>query len=228
MNHHLYLAVDIGCILIPLLFSFHPKIRFDKEWKFFIPACVIIGVFFLIWDEIFTEWGVWGFNSDYLLGIYIGKLPLEEILFFLCIPYACVFTYFVLKKHRFSLFPNFVVKPLFFLIFISVLGLLTLGYPKWYTTTTMVIVLPTLIVLYFTLFKDLKYIFSMYSLIVIPFLISNGILTGSGLEKPIVWYNDAENLGIRCFTIPIEDFFYGFLLLILNVFMYEKCKTIFT
>jgi lycopene cyclase domain-containing protein len=63
-----------------------------------------------------------------------------------------------------------------------------------------------------------------YLFLLIPFFIVNGILTGTGLEAPIVWYNNQENLGVRLLTIPIEDTFYGFELIVLNVFFYEKWK----
>jgi lycopene cyclase domain-containing protein len=64
-------------------------------------------------------------------------------------------------------------------------------------------------------------LFSIYPILLFPFIIVNGILTGTALENPIVWYNDNENLGIRLLTIPIEDFFYGFELILLNIFIYE-------
>ena len=57
---------------------------------------------FIPWDVIFTINGVWGFNSDYFLGFEIFSLPLEEWLFFICIPFACVFTHYALLLY----FPN--------------------------------------------------------------------------------------------------------------------------
>ncbi|MGC9342869.1 MAG: lycopene cyclase domain-containing protein [Bacteroidales bacterium] len=57
--------------------------------------------------------------------------------------------------------------------------------------------------------------------VLIPFLIVNGILTGSFIEEEIVWYNDMENLSFRIFTIPVEDMFYGMLLILMNVSIYE-------
>ena len=92
-----YLLVNFGAIIIPLLFSFHPLLRFDKHWSAFFPACVLIAIGFIGWDVWFTNMGVWGFNPKYLSGIYWLNLPIEEWLFFFCIPYACVFSYHTLK-----------------------------------------------------------------------------------------------------------------------------------
>jgi len=63
---------------------------------------------------------------------------------------------------------------------------------------------------------------SVYAMLLVPFLIVNGILTGSGLDEPVVIYNKTEIVNIRLFAIPVEDVFYGLELFLLNLALY-KC-----
>jgi lycopene cyclase domain-containing protein len=72
---------------------------------------------------------------------------------------------------------------------------------------------------YFKQFDAVSFLVS-YAICIIPFLIVNGFLTAI----PVVIYNDAENLGKRIYTIPFEDIFYGMLLVLMNIVIYEKLK----
>ena len=66
--------------------------------------------------------------------------------------------------------------------------------------------------------------FLTFLVILVPFLIVNGILTGTFIEGEVVWYNPEENLGIRIFTIPVEDFGYGFSLILFDLLLSERWK----
>ena len=223
MGQYTYLLVDIACIIVPLIASFYPKHPFYKEWRPFFLANIIVGLFFLIWDFYFTDWGIWGFSPDYLTGYYLLNLPIEELLFFVAIPYACVFTYFALKylvkKNPMARYHKMVTRVL--ILVLLIVGIFSLD--KWYTGVTFLL---TGTYLAFLLIRkaDLSFHYLAYFIILPFFFVSNGILTGSFLDSPIVWYNDDENLGIRLFTIPIEDTVYGLLLILMNIDLYVFFK----
>lgn len=223
-----YLLVNIFSVIVPFIFSFHPKLRFDKFFKAYFSANIISAICFMAWDSFFVSKGIWGFNNDYILGIEIFHLPIEEILFFFCIPFACIFTYHCITKfYKIEWNRKFENGFILFLSF----GLLIIGlihFDKSYTSATFISTGLMLLCLKFVFKVDwLPKIFSVYLILLIPFFIVNGILTGYFTEKPVVWYNNAENLHIRLLSIPIEDVFYGFELIILTIFIYEKLKTVF-
>jgi len=221
-----YLLIDFCTIIVPLLFSFHPRIRFDRYFNYYITANVISATLFLLWDAFFVRAGVWGFNEKYVTGIQLYNLPIEEILFFFCIPFACVFTY-----HCFSILFRIRWKDgwtNYILISLSTFLLLTgiFNSEKAYTSVTFIST--GLLLLLFRFFFKVPWLdrlLTTYMVLLIPFFIVNGLLTGTGLKEPVVWYNDKENLGLRLYTIPFEDIFYGFELFMLTVFGFERLKT---
>ncbi len=217
----LYFLVDFLTVIIPFVFSFHPKIKFNKTWNSFFIAVIPVAIFFIFWDIVFTTLEVWHFNSRYLSGIYFFNLPLEEILFFICIPYSCVFTFYCLDKF-YNLKWNPKAEKLFFTFFCLILLLIGLVYyNRIYTSVTLISTALISIILKFILKVDwLGKAVSVYAVLLIPFLIVNGILTGTGLPEAVVKYNNSENLNIRILTIPVEDIFYGFELFILNLSIY--------
>ena len=218
----LYFLVDFFTIIVPLLFSFHPKIEFYKTWKQFFPASVIVAFIFVVWDALFTRLHVWTFNPRYVTGIYFFKLPIEEILFFICIPFSCVFTFFCLDKF-YKLQWSDKGERIFVLIFFVVLATSGLVFGGRLYTSITFITTAFVVVFLKSIFrvKWLGKAISIYAMLLVPFLIVNGILTGSGLDEPVVIYNNTEIMNIRLFTIPVEDVFYGLELFLLNLALYK-------
>lgn len=224
-SKYLYLAIDVLSFIFPFLFSFYPKAPFYKQWKYLFVSTTITLVIFVAWDILFTRLGIWGFNPSYVMGIYFNNLPLEEVLFFVCIPYACVFTYaamsYLLSKDY--LLPYHKTISTILIFGLVIVGLLNIY--KLYTSTTCILLASLLIFLTWrtrAVYMGKFYFF--FLIIVLPFLLVNGVLTGAFIENEVVWYNDQANLGIRIGTIPIEDVFYGMLMLLLNISIFEKLK----
>lgn len=219
---YLYLLLNLGSILVPFLFSFHPKIKFYKQWKFLFPAILITMFIFIPWDIIFTQQGFWGFNSNYFLDIIILKLPIEEWLFFICIPYACVFTHYALLHYFPKLNYSEKITKIISYILISLLLIgVIFNYNKWYTFVNFLYAIVLLLTVLKQNLKLLQQYYLTFIVMLIPFFIVNGVLTGSFIENEVVWYNNSENLGIRLFTIPIEDTIYAFTLILSSLFLIQ-------
>jgi lycopene cyclase domain-containing protein len=221
-SKYLYFWVDFFTIIFPFALSFLPINPVYKKWKAIFPAVFLPGILFLAWDVWYTSMGVWGFNPSYVMGIIIYGLPIEEVFFFVCIPAACIFSYeavnFFFKKDILAKIQKHIS------IAVCILSgvILFLNYERAYPALTFTGLLIALLFVQWIWKPDfLGRFYLTYAFILVPFLIVNGILTGTGIQEPVVWYNNDENLGVRLGTIPVEDVFYGMLLILLNISIFE-------
>jgi lycopene cyclase domain-containing protein len=221
--HYTYLLLLVFTLSYPLFKSFEDKISYNKKWKFLFPGIILSAIFFIVWDVWFTNIGIWHFNPEYILGIYILKLPLEEWLFFLIVPFSCVFIYEVMnyfvKKDVLAAW----YKPITIVLIGFLLITAGLSIERLYTAITFITLAVFLMFHLFILRSTyLGRFYIAWAVCLVPFFIVNGVLTA----MPVLIYNNTENLNFRIYTIPVEDFFYGMLniLQVLTVYEYLKQK----
>jgi lycopene cyclase domain-containing protein len=217
-----YFWINLLSISVPFLAGFDKRLTFYRNWKYLFPAMLGTMLVFIPWDVYKTASGVWGFNPDHLQGIFIFNLPVEECVFFIAIPYACLFTYhafeYLIKKDYLGSSAK-AITAVFILILLIVAAL---NPDRTYTFVTF-LAAAVFLTLHLFVFKAdyLGRFYVMYFATLIPFFIVNGALTGMFSAEPVVWYDDTRNLGIRLGTIPIEDTVYGLLMLLMNTTIYE-------
>ena len=136
MEKYLYLTILVFSFIVPVSYTFHPRLKFYQNFNSFALGFLLMFFVFIPWDIWFTDLGIWGFNQDYLTGIFFFNLPLEEYLFFFVIPYVCIFTYHVVcVLSKPSIFSS--NKIAYFLsVLLFVFGVVFLH--KWYTSITFI------------------------------------------------------------------------------------------
>lgn len=179
-------------------------------------AIAIPAIPFLLWD-VFVTGTHWHFNPEYVSGIKIINLPIEEILFFITVPFACLFTWeMIIRRVNEKPIDLHGLRLLLYLVLPA--GIYFFSIEKQYTGLTLSFIFLANLVDQFlktNLLFDKRFYFYLL-LIVIFTLIFNGYLTW----RPVVTYGVEYQLDFRIITIPIEDFFYGISLLWMNTSLY--------
>ncbi len=219
-----YLLLNIIIIAFPLLASFESRVSYYKKFIPLLKSILLVGGFFVIWDIIVTFRGHWAFNKLHVGEVLLFTIPIEEVLFFITVPFSCLFIWEVLNyfnKNTKINFKNDLIKKMFYFISIILFGLAVLFFNKEYTFVVLMITALTIIFVNFKtkLFENKNFYY--FSLITLGlFIIFNYILT----SIPIVTYSETAILNLRILTIPVEDFFYNFsmLALYLVAFLFFK------
>lgn len=224
-----YLYLHVFTFVPVFALSFDRRVGYYKSWRALFPAIAVVGTIFIIWDVYFTHAGVWGFNERYLSGNFLWGLPIEEWLFFFTVPFACVFIYECLNYYV----PwNPLINSERWItigLLLGAVGLAIAFREKIYSAITFLL-LGWLLSLHLNFWASKwgtqvrSRFYMAYIVSCVPFILVNGALTGGFTESPIVLYNNAENLGARLGSIPLDDFGYSFLLLLGTVTLYEWIK----
>jgi lycopene cyclase domain-containing protein len=218
---NLYLWIDLAILAVPLGLSFDRKVRYVRAWPAVFAATLAVAAVFIPWDILKTAGGVWGFNARHVGRFAFFGLPSGELLFFLVVPFSCLFIFEVVQAY----FRERPVRVARWVWLLGAAGLAVLGVlfrRQAYTLTVLAAAAGVLALAALwqpELLASFRFWLSM-GLTYIPFLLFNGLLT----SVPLVVYNDAEIWGVRVHTIPVEDFFYSFSLLGLAVLFYRPLR----
>ncbi len=215
---YVYLLV-LSCFF-PLLFAFDRRIGVLRFWKAFLFSFLLAGIPFLIHDILSTGF-LWDFNHEHISGIFIANIPIEEALFFLIIPFCCLFFYeislFFFREKELKGIPPVAAVAGTVLVFLGIY-FYELAYTSFAFLSSGLAVL-----LMWSKDRKILSMLGFWSFLLLSFagfLLVNFVLT----SLPVVIYNEQQLVGIRILTIPVEDFFYNLSLLSLYIVAYRYGK----
>lgn len=225
MTGSYYLDILIVCVAGPILLSFDKKVFFIRRWREVVISIAVCVLLLGSYDIYAFGAGFWVANPQAVFPAIVLGLPWEEVLFFILIPYAVLFSYEVLNVY----FPKVrlsskAANTLSWILIGVFLVLAMLGRSGAYTWQNLV--LAAALTGFFRIVHQafLPPFFRLLLAIIPLFVVTNGLLTGSFGPMPIFIYNPEHICGIRLMQIPLEDFVfnYNLVLLITGTYSYVR------
>ena len=219
-----YLLFNLIVIVGPIISQFNRQIKHISHWRLKLITSGIVMIPYVIWDALVTG-SHWWFNKAYTLDFRLFGLPIGEWLFFITVPFGCLLVWETLPHAESWLIRLKSLRYIRVVLYAALpTGVWVLSTGKQYTGLVLfcfglVGLMDTLLGVDLLLRpKTYLYLVVVSSLI----LVFNGYLTG----RPVVLYGEVYQVGYRILTIPVEDFGYGFTLMLFNVMLYEKLKVV--
>ena len=218
-----YLLLNLFIIAVPAWYTPDKRTAYYRCLPALAFSIAVVSTCYLLWDILVTARGEWSFNSKYLTGVQILNIPLEEVLFFITVPYSCLFIYEVVlyatKRSEFRLPASIIIAVILALIAASFAF-----YLQGYTAKALASCAFFLVIAFLfdrPLIQSKQY-WLWLAICYVPFLIINTVLTA----LPVVEYHSKAIWGLRVGTIPLEDFFYNYAMLSFYLLVYRIGKEI--
>lgn len=215
---NLYLLINILVLLVPLAFSFDRRVGFFRQWRAALPAIMLVSAFYIFEDVLAAKKGSWWFAPERVGEARLLGLPVGEWLFFLTVPYGCIFIYACMRvyvRERVFHFP----RAACFAAAAAAAVSAWIFREQDYTRIVLGVFAVTAAVLG-TLGYHLissRHFWTAMGISYVMFFIVNGVLTG----VPVVLYSPEAIWGVRLITIPLEDVFYNFSMLSWNFLVFR-------
>jgi lycopene cyclase domain-containing protein len=82
---------------LPFVLSFWRPLKFYRNLSALSITIFFIVIIYGAWDVFAVYRGHWYFDPEAVWGFRIINLPIEEVLFFVVIPFCCIFTWEAIK-----------------------------------------------------------------------------------------------------------------------------------
>lgn len=217
-----YLLFNLTVVLGPVAAQFSRQIKSVSRWRLKLRVSVIVMIPYVIWDALVAG-SHWQFNAAYTLDFRFFGLPIEEWLFFITVPFGCLLVWETLPQVDRWLARLRLLRHIRNVLYAALpLGIWLFSTGKQYTGLVLccfgfVGLMDTLLRTDLLLRPKTYFYLAIVAGLILVF---NGYLTA----RPVVMYGEAYQMGYRIWTIPIEDFGYGFTLMLFNTMLYEKLK----
>jgi carotenoid phi-ring synthase / carotenoid chi-ring synthase len=221
-----YLLFDLAILAVPLGLGALRWAWFYDRLGAALWATLVVAVPFIAWDAAVAG-RHWWFDPRYVLGVEAFGLPVEELLFFLAVPLACLFTWERLlagAKARGgpdATLGGLRLRWLYPLSWALIpLGIVAAAQGLEYTGYVL-IALGAVALVDHALGVGLLVApraLAFFGVVVVLTLVCNGYLTA----RPVVHYGEPYQLGVRIWTIPLEDFAYGLALVWGATLVYQR------
>jgi lycopene cyclase domain-containing protein len=221
-QNYWYLLALLGLFGLTMFLFLKKTIVFVIEFKYMLPAIIFSGAIFILFNSRLLETGIIEFNPSFILGNKLYYLPIEEWIYLIIISILSFSVYLLVsakyeKLGKTNLF-----------VAISIVFLAGFAFIAWTTRDILIpFFISFLLAIYlaYTLFRKrfnqhLGKFYISYLFTLAPFFTIRAVIN----SLPVVIYNNEYIYGIRLFNMPIEEFGYLFLLMLINITIFEYLR----
>ena len=99
--HATYLLLLAACVIGTLPLEFLLRTGVYAQWTRLLGTLGPVVVIFGAWDLLAIHQHTWSYNPRYLVGVTLpGRLPLEELLFFIVIPTCSILAFEAVRARQ--------------------------------------------------------------------------------------------------------------------------------
>lgn len=94
-----YALILLSLLLVTVFLHRRYKVKIFRSKSHLLISYAILLLVGISWDHFAIARGHWYFNEEFLLGVHLGLIPIEEYAFMIIVPYFGIVIYKLTEKH---------------------------------------------------------------------------------------------------------------------------------